>query len=67
MKWSPDNDKKSLASVQQTLSVFKPTIKGIDGVKSIQRVVCGGCLDYKVVIALPADKFGAWVRIIERG
>ena len=27
----------------------------------MQRVVCGGCLDYKVVVALDADKFGAWV------
>lgn len=60
MKWSADNDKKSLASVQQTLDVFLPQIKGVDGVKSVQRIVCGGCLDYKVIIALPADKWGQW-------
>jgi hypothetical protein len=60
MKWSPDNDKKSLASVQQTLEVFLPQIKSVDGVKSVQRVVCGGCLDYKVIVALPAEKWGAW-------
>lgn len=60
-KWSPDEDKKSLASAQQTLSVFKSAIKGVDGVKSVQRVVCGGCLDFKVIVALPAEKFGAWV------
>ena len=61
LKWSADNDKKSLASVQQTLSIFKPAIAGIDGVKSVQRIVCGGCLDYKVIIALPAEKFKSWV------
>ena len=57
---SADNDKKSLAAVQQTLDVFLPQIKKVDGVKSIQRIVCGGCLDYKVIVALPADKWGAW-------
>jgi hypothetical protein len=49
LKWSPDDDKKSLAAVQQSLQVFLPAIKKIDGVKSVQRIVCGGCLDYKVV------------------
>mmetsp|Transcript_28140 Transcript_28140/g.47327 ORF Transcript_28140/g.47327 Transcript_28140/m.47327 type:complete len:148 (+) Transcript_28140:52-495(+) len=60
LKWSGDDDKKSLASVQQTLNLFTGALKGVDGVKSVQRVVCGGCLDYKVVVALPADKFGDW-------
>merc|ERR1740138_213559 len=27
---------------------------------SIQRVVCGGCHDFKVIAKLPSDKFGAW-------
>jgi hypothetical protein len=37
-----------------------PTIKSVDGVQGVQRVVCGGCLDFKVVTTLPAEKFGAW-------
>ena len=49
LKWSPDNDKKSLAAVQQSLNIFLPAIKKIDGVQSVQRIVCGGCLDYKVI------------------
>ena len=60
MKWSPDNDKKSLQSIQATLAVFTSGLKKIDGIKSVQRIVCGGCLDYKVIVALPADKWGAW-------
>ena len=63
LKWSPDDDKKSLASVQQTLVVFLPALKAINGVKSVQRIVCGGCLDYKVIISLPAEKFAEWVCI----
>ena len=35
-------------------------MKGVKGVKSVQRVVCGGCLDFKVITALDAEKFGAW-------
>jgi hypothetical protein len=26
----------------------------------VQRIVCGGCLDYKLVTSLDADKFGSW-------
>ena len=32
----------------------------MDGVKAVQRVVCGTCLDFKVITSLPADKFGEW-------
>lgn len=60
VKWSGDDDKKSLASAQQSLDLFKDRIKQVDGVKSVQRVVCGGCLDFKVIIALDAAKFGSW-------
>ena len=35
-------------------------MKSIPGLKSVQRVVCGGCLDYKVVVALAEPSFGAW-------
>lgn len=64
MKWSPDHDKKSLQQVQETLNKFTTSLKQIDGVKSVQRIVCGGCLDYKVIVSLSADKFGAWVNNI---
>ena len=30
------------------------------GLKSVQRIVCGGCLDYKVVVAVGASDFGSW-------
>ena len=56
-KWSPDNEKASLSAAQQALAGVLPAIKAIDGAK-VQRVVCGGCLDFKVVVSLPAEKFG---------
>jgi len=57
---SSESDKKSLQSVQQTLSIFQNELSAIAGVKSVQRIVCGGCLDYKVIVSLSADKFADW-------
>jgi hypothetical protein len=59
-KWSPDADKKSLQEAQKALEAVVAEVKKVDGVKGVQRVVCGGCLDFKVIISLPAEKFGAW-------
>jgi hypothetical protein len=58
-KWSGDDDKKSLQELQKVLNESKAEIKKIDGAK-VQRIVCGGCLDFKVVISLPESKFGDW-------
>lgn len=61
LKWTADNDKKSLAAVQEALNKHTAALKKVDGVKSVQRIVCGGCQDYKVIVSLPAEKWGAWV------
>ncbi len=47
-KWSADNDKKSLAEAQKALNEVLAEVKGVDGFKKVDRVVCGGCLDFKV-------------------
>jgi hypothetical protein len=59
-KWSPDDDKASLVEAQKALEEILPIVKDVDGVKGVQRVVCGGCLDFKVVTTLPAEDFGKW-------
>jgi hypothetical protein len=59
-KWNPDNDKKSLQEAQKALDAVLADVKKVDGVKGVQRVVCGGCMDFKVVTSVSADKFGAW-------
>eukprot|EP00439_Symbiodinium_sp_Y106_P085496 s1553_g28.t1 len=59
-KWSADDDKASLDAAQEALDSVISDVKSVEGVKSVQRVVCGGCLDFKVVVKLPADKFGDW-------
>jgi len=40
-KWSEDNDKASLVKAQAELTKILPDLKSIDGVKSVQRIVCG--------------------------
>eukprot|EP00540_Astrosyne_radiata_P003270 CAMPEP_0116845428 /NCGR_PEP_ID=MMETSP0418-20121206/13262_1 /TAXON_ID=1158023 /ORGANISM="Astrosyne radiata, Strain 13vi08-1A" /LENGTH=112 /DNA_ID=CAMNT_0004476539 /DNA_START=112 /DNA_END=450 /DNA_ORIENTATION=- len=59
-KWKDEDDKASLVAAQKALEEILPEVKAVDGVKSVQRIVCGGCLDFKVITSLPADKFGAW-------
>jgi len=59
-KWSADNDKASLEAAQGVLAAHKAALKAVPGVKSVQRVVCGGCLDFKVVTAVDAAHFGAF-------
>jgi predicted TPR repeat methyltransferase len=59
-KWSPEGDKASLIAAQQALVAVADDLKQVDGVKSVERIVCGGCLDFKVITSLSADKFGAW-------
>jgi hypothetical protein len=59
-KWSADNDKASLAAAQALLVKTKPEIDAVKGVKEVKRIVCGGCLDFKVIIALDAAVYGDW-------
>jgi hypothetical protein len=47
-KWSPENDKKSLAEAQEALKAVLAEVKAVDGVLKVDRIVCGGCLDFKV-------------------
>ena len=58
-KWSEDNDKSSLSALQTLLEKHLGTLKGMEGA-SVQRVVCGGCHDFKVIIKMKAEKFGEW-------
>ena len=57
---SPEDDKASLEAAQQVLAKHLADIKAVKGVKSVQRTVCGGCLDFKVATALGDSDFGAW-------
>jgi len=59
-KWSADNDKAALSAAQGALDDILADVSSVEGVQSVQRVVCGGCLDFKVVVKLSAAAFGDW-------
>ena len=61
-KYAPENDKKALQEAQKIFETYISTLKGLNGFVSLQRVVCGGCFDFKVITTLKAgdDYFGAW-------
>jgi hypothetical protein len=59
-KWSEDNDKASLTAAQKALDDVLADLSAVEGVSSVQRVVCGGCHDFKVVAKLSAAAFGEW-------
>eukprot|EP00658_Telonema_sp_P-2_P028767 TRINITY_DN21993_c0_g1_i2.p2 TRINITY_DN21993_c0_g1~~TRINITY_DN21993_c0_g1_i2.p2 ORF type:complete len:132 (+),score=35.27 TRINITY_DN21993_c0_g1_i2:187-582(+) len=59
-KWSGDEDKASLVACQKLVDENLAALKELAGVQSVQRVVCGGCLDFKIVTAISAEHFGAW-------
>ena len=59
-KWDTADDKASLAACQKALATKLDAIKAVPGVVSVQRVVCGGCQDFKVIAKLEAAKFADW-------
>ena len=59
-KWSADNDKASLSAAQDVLQKHIGAIKAVDGIKDVKRIVCGGCLDFKVIAAVDGEKWGAF-------
>merc|ERR550532_3187799 len=59
-KWAEDNDKKSLAELQKVANEFVPKLAAIEGVLGVQRIVCGGCHDFKIITAIQVSKHGAW-------
>lgn len=60
-KWSPEDDKKSLVEAQKALESVLPALRSIPGVRDIKRLICGGCFDFKVIIALDPAYFSEWI------
>jgi len=58
--WSADNDKASLAALQALLDANLEALKAVAGCRGVKRIVCGGCLDFKVVVTVDTGCFGAW-------
>merc|ERR1719215_1956005 len=60
-KWSEENEKKSLVLCQQVMAeVVIPQLRNTIGVLSVQRVVCGGNKDFKIIVKMGLDSFNDW-------
>lgn len=61
MKYAENELKGSAVEIDKIFKEkYLPELKKIDGLVSVQRVVCGGCNDFKLVIKLKKDKWGDW-------
>jgi len=59
-KFSPDADNASLMAAQAKLEEVLAEVSSLDGVLSVQRVVCGGCHDFKVITKFAEKHFKEW-------
>eukprot|EP00405_Crypthecodinium_cohnii_P011955 CAMPEP_0206442900 /NCGR_PEP_ID=MMETSP0324_2-20121206/14077_1 /ASSEMBLY_ACC=CAM_ASM_000836 /TAXON_ID=2866 /ORGANISM="Crypthecodinium cohnii, Strain Seligo" /LENGTH=315 /DNA_ID=CAMNT_0053910791 /DNA_START=79 /DNA_END=1026 /DNA_ORIENTATION=+ len=59
-KWSTDDDNASLMKAQSALEDVLADISSLEGASSVQRVVCGGCQDFKVITKLSEKAFKEW-------
>jgi len=53
-------DSESLAAVATIVDDMLPTLKGLSPGVTINRLVCGSCLDFKLMITMPLDDYGPW-------
>jgi len=61
LKWAGEKkDEKTLKELQDLITSQLSTIKAIKGFTSVQRIICGGCHDFKIVIAIAEPDFKAW-------
>uniref|UniRef100_A0A6U3TIQ2 Selenoprotein F/M domain-containing protein n=1 Tax=Ditylum brightwellii TaxID=49249 RepID=A0A6U3TIQ2_9STRA len=51
---------ESLESIAKVLEEYLPTIKGVSEGITVNRLICGGCLDFKLQMTVPLDDFGPW-------
>ena len=52
-------DSASLKAAEELLQSYLPTLKSLPNAE-VTRVMCGGCHDFKVATALPAESYFAW-------
>jgi len=50
----------ALTAAQSKLEEVLCELCSVEGVTSVQRVVCGGCFDFKIVTKMSAAAFGEW-------
>merc|ERR1719362_398535 len=60
MKYSEGGLTGGAVTVDKVLKDTLAKVKAVEGVVSVQRVVCGACNDFKVLTKVKAANFGDW-------
>ena len=59
-KFSTHEGNASLKALQSVFEKHVSTLKSIKGVKSVKRIVCGGCHDFKIIVEIAAANHDEW-------
>lgn len=51
---------ESLEAISKIVDEYLPEIKKVSKDAKVNRLVCGGCLDFKLMTTVPLDDFGPW-------
>jgi len=54
------SDSKSLEAISKVVDEYLPEIKKASKKATVNRLVCGACLDFKLMTTVPLADFGAW-------
>ena len=54
------SDSKSLEAIAGVVDEYLAEIKAVSPGATVNRLVCGGCLDFKLMTTVPLEDFGAW-------
>jgi hypothetical protein len=60
-KYSGDKaTSESLEAISKLVDEYLPEIKATSSDATVNRLICGGCLDFKLMTTVPLDDFGPW-------
>jgi len=51
---------ESLEAISKVVDEYLPIIKQVSSGVTVNRLICGGCLDFKLQTTVPLDDFGPW-------
>lgn len=54
------SDSESLEAIAKVVDEYLPEIKKVSDDATVNRLVCGSCLDFKLMTTVPLDDFGPW-------
>lgn len=51
---------ESLEAIAKVVDEYLPQIKKVSDQVTVNRLVCGACLDFKLMTTVPLDDYGKW-------